>query len=118
MPTVSREDRIERPSSVVALRDTRLLNKVWNSGITNPIAQLFGVTQTTQALRSHARLKYGPAYRALWPTKLDKIKNLSHQVRLGFVILRSPAHVVNWQSPRLVVGGFGLYWPTSTRGLN
>ena len=42
------------------------------------------------------------------PTKLDKIKNFSHQVRVGGVVGRSPAHLIDWPNPRCVSGGFPL----------
>ena len=45
-------------------------------------------------------LKDGSAYRQNRPTKPDKIKNFSHQVRSGGVIGSSPAHLIGWPDPR------------------
>ena len=44
----------------------------------------------------------------LRPTKLDKIKNLSHQIPGGGVIGRSPANTGEQPSPRRHSGGFSV----------
>ncbi len=69
--------------------------------------------------QSHPQLEDGSAYRQLRPTKLDKIKNLYHCVRLGAVI--SHHLYATWRSALPRVGTEGLrrsFNPCSASGCN
>ena len=57
--------------------------------IVDPVNYGLTAQRNVRILERELQLKDGTAYRQVRPTKLDKIKNLSHQVHLDAVIVLS-----------------------------